>query len=37
MVNSTETIGMENLPSGTYILKVVKNNEEVKTFKIIKK
>jgi hypothetical protein len=32
----TETISMENLPSSTYFLKVISNNEEVKTFKIIK-
>ena len=32
----TETISMENLPSSTYFLKVTSNNEEVKTFKIIK-
>jgi hypothetical protein len=32
----TETISMENLPSSTYFLKVTSNNEEVKTFKVIK-
>ncbi len=32
----TETISLENLPSSTYFLKVTSNNEEVKTFKIIK-
>ncbi len=32
----TETISMENLPSSTYFLKITSNNEEVKTFKIIK-
>ncbi|RTY73080.1 T9SS type A sorting domain-containing protein [Flavobacterium sp. LS1P28] len=37
IVSSTETIGMENLPSAIYFLKVVNNNKEVKTFKIIKK
>jgi hypothetical protein len=36
IVSSTETIGMENLPSAIYFLKVVNNNKEVKTFKIIK-
>ena len=36
IISSTETIGMENLPSATYFLKVVNNNQEVKTFKIIK-
>jgi hypothetical protein len=35
IISSTETIGMENLPSATYFLKV-SNNNEVKTFKIIK-
>jgi hypothetical protein len=34
--NTTETIHLENLPSATYFLKVVNNNKEVKTFKIIK-
>lgn len=32
----TETISMDNLPSSTYFLKVTSNNEEVKTFKVIK-
>ena len=36
IISSTETIGMENLPSATYFLKVSNNNNEVKTFKIIK-
>jgi hypothetical protein len=36
ITSSTETISMENLPSSTYFLKVTSNNEEVKTFKIIK-
>jgi len=36
MISSTETIGMENLPSSIYFLKVVNNKKEVKTFKIIK-
>ncbi|OBX22182.1 MULTISPECIES: T9SS type A sorting domain-containing protein [Bizionia] len=30
-------IGMQNLASGTYILKVNQNNQALKTFKIIKK
>jgi hypothetical protein len=34
--SSSETIGMENLPTATYFLKVTNNNKEVKTFKIIK-
>jgi hypothetical protein len=36
IVSSTETIGMETLPNATYFLKVMNNNTEVKTFKIIK-
>jgi hypothetical protein len=32
----TQNISMENLPSATYFLKVVNNNKDVKTFKIIK-
>jgi len=36
IISSTETIGMANLPSATYFLKVSNNNNEVKTFKIIK-
>jgi hypothetical protein len=36
IISSTETIGMENLPSAIYFLKVTNNNNEVKTFKIIK-
>lgn len=36
ILNSTETIGMENLPSGMYFLKVTNNNKDLKTFKIIK-
>ena len=36
-VNSaTTTVAMENLPTATYFLNVVKNNQIVKTFKIIK-
>jgi hypothetical protein len=34
--NSIETVDMENLPTATYFLKVTNNNNEVKTFKIIK-
>ncbi len=33
---STETIGMETLPSASYFLKLTNNNNELKTFKIIK-
>lgn len=36
IISSTETIGMENLASAIYILKVSNNYKEVKTFKIIK-
>lgn len=36
IISGTETIGMKNLPSATYFLKVSNNNKEVKTFKIIK-
>jgi hypothetical protein len=36
ILNSTEKIGMENLPSGMYFLKVTNNNKDLKTFKIIK-
>lgn len=36
-INSTETIlNMESLPMATYFLKLVDNNKEIKTFKIIK-
>ncbi len=34
--NSTESIGMEDLPKSIYFLKLTNNNKEVKTFKIIK-
>ncbi len=34
--NSTTTIEMAALPTATYFLKVIKNNQSVKTFKIIK-
>ena len=37
IISSSVTIGMENLPSATYFLKVNNNINEVKTFKIIKK
>lgn len=33
----TTTISMENLSTNLYLLKVLENNKEVKTFKIIKK
>ena len=36
IISSSETIGMANLPSATYFLKVTNNNKEVKTFKIMK-
>jgi hypothetical protein len=36
ITSTTETIRMENLPSATYFLKVVNNNNKIKTFKIIK-
>lgn len=36
IISSAETIGMENLPSAIYFLKVTNNNTEVKTFKITK-
>jgi hypothetical protein len=36
ITSATETICMENLPSATYFLKISNNNNEVKTFKIIK-
>ena len=37
IISSSVTIGIENLPSATYFLKVNNNINEVKTFKIIKK
>lgn len=36
IVSSIETICMMNLPSSVYVLKVINNNKEVKSFKIIK-
>jgi hypothetical protein len=36
IISNSETIGTENLPSATYFLKVNNDNNEVKTFKIIK-
>ena len=36
MFNPIETICMMNLPSSVYVLKVINNNKEVKSFKIIK-
>lgn len=35
--SETTTISMENLSTNIYLLKVLDNNKEVKTFKIIKK
>jgi hypothetical protein len=37
IVSETTTISMEQYPSSVYLLKVVDNNNEIKTFKIIKK
>ena len=36
ITSSTEIIGMENLASACYLLRVTNNNKELKTFKIIK-
>ena len=36
IISSSETSAIENLPTATYFLKVTNNNNEVKTFKIIK-
>lgn len=36
IISCIETVAMENLPTATYFLKVTNNNNEVKTFKIIK-
>ena len=36
IISSIETIAIENLPTATYFLKITNNNNEVKTFKIIK-
>jgi hypothetical protein len=36
IISSTEKIGMSNLPSATYFLKVTANNYEIKIFKIVK-
>ena len=36
MFSPIETICMMNLPSSVYVLKVINNNKEVKSFKIIK-
>jgi hypothetical protein len=36
ITSAAETIRMENLPSASYFLKVTNNNNDVKTFKIIK-
>ncbi|MHA8109439.1 T9SS type A sorting domain-containing protein [Aquirufa sp. A-Brett2-W8] len=36
ILRNTETISMENLPSALYFLRVTNNNQDLKTFKIIK-
>ena len=36
VANNSTTIKMEDLPIATYFLKVTKNNEIIKTFKVIK-
>ena len=36
IISSNETIVMENLPASTYYLKVTKNNNVLKTYKIMK-
>ena len=36
IISNSETIAMENLPTATYFLKVINNNNEVKIFKVIK-
>lgn len=36
ITSNSETIAMQNLPTAIYFLKVVNNNKELKTFKIIK-
>lgn len=37
ITTETSTISMEQLPAAIFLLKVVNNNKEVKTFKIVKK
>jgi hypothetical protein len=37
ITSTSEMIRMEHLPSAIYFLKVIQNNNELKTFKIIKK
>ena len=37
VTTETSTISMEQLPATVYLLKVLDNNKEIKTFKIIKK
>ncbi|RTL14859.1 MAG: T9SS type A sorting domain-containing protein [Flavobacteriaceae bacterium] len=37
VTTETSTISLEQLPAAIFLLKVVNNNKEVKTFKIIKK
>jgi hypothetical protein len=36
IVNTRETIGMQNLQNDIYILKITKKDKEIKTYKIIK-
>ena len=33
---NSETVNMKNIPSATYFLKIIHNNLEIKTFKIVK-
>jgi hypothetical protein len=37
VTSETSTISMEQLPQAVFLLKVLNNNKEVKTFKILKK
>ena len=37
IASNIETIPMANLPMATYLLKITHNNQEVKTFKILKR
>ncbi len=37
ITENTTSIAMRNFPNGTYFLKVIQNEESIKTFKIIKK
>lgn len=36
IVSNVTKVSLENLPSATYVLRIVRNNTEVKTFKIFK-